>query len=129
MFVKINGMAKNITINEELYAEISEYCKYNKLSIKDFSEKALKNAIMIEKYGDIPFGTFEKVQTEKNTEHIVAVDPASEESKTVVTVIDTEDEKIVEQQEVKAEEEAEKIAEKYKEMPKPQQKPRVRRLK
>ena len=122
-------MAKNITINEELYTEISEYCKYNKLSIKDFSERALKNAIMIEKYGDIPFGTFEKVQTEKNTEHIVAVDTSSEESKTVVTVIDTEDEKIVEQQEVKSEEEAEKIVEKYKEMPKPQQKPRVRRLK
>lgn len=129
MFVKINKMAKTIAISDDLYNEISEYCKLNKVTVKDFSEKALKDTLMLEKYGDIPFGGFKELPKEKEPEHIVAVDPTSGESKTVVTVIDTKEEKIVEQQEVKTEEEVEKIVEKYEEKPKSQPKPRVRRLK
>ena len=122
-------MAKTVAINEDLYNEIYEYCKLNKITVKDFSEKALKDALMLEKYGDIPFGNFKETPKEKEPEHIVAVDPANDESKTVVTVIDTKEEKIVEQQEVKTEEEVKEIVEKYEEKPKPQPKPRVRRLK
>lgn len=129
MFVKINKMAKTIAINEDLYNEILEYCKLNKITIKDFSEKALKNSLMLEKYGDIPFGGFKELPKVKEPEHIVAVDPAIGEGKTILTVVDTKEEKIVEQQEVKTEQEVNEIIEKYEEQPKPQQKPRVRRLK
>lgn len=129
MFVKINKMAKTIAINEDLYNEILEYCKLNKITIKDFSEKALKNSLMLEKYGDIPFGGFKELPKVKEPEHIVAVDPAIGEGKTILTVVDTKEEKIIEQQEVKTEQEVNKIIEKYEEQPKPQQKPRVRRLK
>ena len=122
-------MAKSIVINDILHNEILEYCKLNKTTVKDFSEKALKNALMLEKYGDIPFGGFKQLPKEKEPEHIIAVDTASDESKTVVTVIDTQEEKIVEQQEVKTEKEVQEIVEKYEEKPKPQPKPRVRRLK
>ena len=122
-------MAKTIAINEDLYNEISEYCKLNKITIKDFSEKALKNSLMLEKYGDIPFGGFKEFPKVKEPEHIVAVDPAIDEGKTILTVVDTKEEKIVEQQEVKSEQEVNEIIKKYEEQPKPQQKPRVRRLK
>ena len=117
-------MAKTIAINEDLYNEMLEYCKLNKITIKDFSEKALKNSLMLEKYGDIPFGGFKEFPKVKEPEHIVAVD-----GKTILTVVDTKEEKIVEQQEVKTEQEVNEIIKKYEEQPKPQQKPRVRRLK
>lgn len=122
-------MAKTIAINEDLYNEILEYCKLNKITIKDFSEKALKSSLMLEKYGDIPFGGFKEFPKVKEPEHIVAVDPAIDEGKTILTVVDTKEEKIVEQQEVKSEQEVNEIIKKYEEQPKPQQKPRVRRLK
>ena len=122
-------MAKNIAIKEDLYNEILEYCKLNKITIKDFSEKALKNSLMLEKYGDIPFGGFKEFPKVKEPEHIVAVDPAIDEGKTVLTVVDTKEEKIVKQQEVKSEQEVNEVIKKYEEQPKPQQKPRVRRLK
>lgn len=116
-------MAKTIAINEDLYNEILEYCKLNKITIKDFSEKALKSSLMLEKYGDIPFGGFKEFPKVKEPEHIVAVDPAIDEGKTIFTVVDAKEEKIVEQQEVN------EVIKKYEEQPNPQQKPRVRRLK
>lgn len=122
-------MAKTIAINEDLYNEILEYCKLNKITIKDFSEKALKNSLMLEKYGDIPFGGFKEIPKAKEPEHIVAVDVAVDEGKTILTVVDTKEEKIVEHQEVKTEQEANEIIKKYEEQPKPERKPRVRRLK
>lgn len=122
-------MAKTIAINEDLYNEMLEYCKLNKITIKDFSEKALKNSLMLEKYGDIPFGGFKEIPKAKEPEHIVAVDVAVDEGKTILTVVDTKEEKIVEHQEVKTEQEANEIIKKYEEQPKPERKPRVRRLK
>ena len=122
-------MAKTIAINEDLYNEILEYCKLNKITIKDFSEKALKNSLMLEKYGDIPFGGFKEIPKAKEPEHIVAVDVAVDEGKTILTVVDTKEEKIVEHHEVKTEQEVNEIIKKYEEQPKPERKPRVRRLK
>lgn len=122
-------MAKTIAINEDIYNEILEYCKLNKITIKDFSEKALKSSLMLEKYGDIPFGGFKELPNAKEPEHIVAVDHAIDEGKTILTVVSTKEEKIVEQQEVKTGQEGNEIIKKYEEQPKPQIKPRVRRLK
>ena len=47
---------RNIKITDELYNEISEYCKLNSLQINEHAEELLKQALVSEKYGDIPFG-------------------------------------------------------------------------
>ena len=124
-------MAKTVAINEDLYNEISEYCKLNKITVKDFSEKALKDALMLEKYGDAPF--FNKSFVKIEPDYIVGIDVASGEDKTVVTTIDTKENTIVKVEEIKPEPQPEPKAEiehiQIKEEPKPAPKPRVRRLK
>lgn len=131
-------MAKSIVINDILHNEILEYCKLNKTTVKDFSEKALKNALMIEKYGDAPFlkdKWIEKDDSQFKTEHIT-IDTGSSESVSVITAIDTEENKIIDQQEVVTTEDVDNFIEKVemetkKEEQKPQQIPRarVRRIK
>ena len=44
-----------VEIDKRLYQEIKDYCKLNNLVIKDFVNKLLKKAFIIEKYGDRPF--------------------------------------------------------------------------
>lgn len=132
IIVKILKMVKTIAIDETLYDEISEYCKLNKLTIKDFSEKALKEALMLEKYGDAPF--FNKPFVKINPDYIVGVDAASGDVKTVITTIDTKENKIVKVEEIKPEpkiEESKPEVEhiKVEQKPATAPKPRVRRLK
>lgn len=46
-----------ITITDEnLYNDIVEYCKLNNEKINIFCQRILKEQLLIEKYGDIPFG-------------------------------------------------------------------------
>jgi hypothetical protein len=42
--------------DNELYRNISEYCKLNNLKINKFVTELLKKQFAIEMYGDIPFG-------------------------------------------------------------------------
>ena len=44
----------DIKINTKLYKDIDEYCKINKLILEDYINKLLKDAFMIDKYGNIP---------------------------------------------------------------------------
>lgn len=44
-----------IEIDKRLHQDIKEYCKLNGLVMKDFVNKLLKKAFMVEKYGDKPF--------------------------------------------------------------------------
>lgn len=44
-----------VEIDKKLYSDIKEYCKINNLIIKDFINKLLKQAFMVEKYGETPF--------------------------------------------------------------------------
>ena len=98
-----------VKINSSLYSEIKEYCSLNNLKINAFVNEMIKKQFSIEKFGDEPFFNY-------NKESHVAVDTAAEEeSKTIVTVIDTKTEEIVEQKEVKSEQEVEEITEKYQE--------------
>lgn len=55
---KNNNMSKHfITITDEnLYNDIVEYCKLNNEKINIFCQRILKEQLMIEKYGDTPFG-------------------------------------------------------------------------
>jgi hypothetical protein len=44
-----------IELDKKLHKDIKEYCQLNGLVMKDFVNKLLKKAFMIEKYGDKPF--------------------------------------------------------------------------
>lgn len=50
-------MAKHyITIEDDLYEDIANYCKLNNLKINSYCCNLLRNEHNINKYGDIPFG-------------------------------------------------------------------------
>jgi hypothetical protein len=44
-----------IELDKKLHKDIKEYCQLNGLIMKDFVNKLLKKAFMVEKYGDKPF--------------------------------------------------------------------------
>ena len=44
-----------IELDKKLHKDIKEYCQLNDLVMKDFVNKLLKKAFMVEKYGDKPF--------------------------------------------------------------------------
>jgi len=47
---------KNVKIKEDVFKKISDYCKSNNLKISDFCSEKLEKAILIEQYGETPFG-------------------------------------------------------------------------
>lgn len=47
--------------DDKLYNDIVEYCKLNKEKINDFCQRILKEQLLIEKYGDTPFGNVTNV--------------------------------------------------------------------
>ena len=51
-------MAKHsIAITDErLYNDIVEYCRLNNEKISNFCQRVLKEQLLVEKYGDTPFG-------------------------------------------------------------------------
>lgn len=56
----------NISVGENLYKDLKEYCELNSLKLNEFAESLLKNALMIEKYGDAPFFTAPKNEVINN---------------------------------------------------------------
>jgi hypothetical protein len=61
-----------ITIaDENLYNDIVEYCKLNNEKVNNFCQRILKEQLMIEKYGDTPFG---KVVQEVVTSPVIPED-------------------------------------------------------
>lgn len=46
-----------IELDKKLHKDIKEYCQLNGLVIKDFVNKLLKKAFMVEKYGERPFSS------------------------------------------------------------------------
>lgn len=46
-----------IELDKKLHKDIKEYCQLNGLVMKDFVNKLLKKAFMVEKYGDKPFSS------------------------------------------------------------------------
>ena len=59
-------MAHNISITDDnLYNQISKYCKENGLKLNVFCTNLLKSSFRTEQYGDIPFGKIKDSQ-EKN---------------------------------------------------------------
>lgn len=69
----------SVKIKDDLYKEISEYCKLNSLSIVEYVNEKLKNAIINEKYGDIPFGKLtHDIPPRPIAEEIIPVMPINE---------------------------------------------------
>lgn len=62
----IDMQKHTIRIDEDVYDEISEYCKLNGLNVSSFCNGILKNAIKVEKYGDIPFGKVKNITIQQN---------------------------------------------------------------
>ena len=54
------GKNNTISISAELYEKLSEYCKLNNCSIKEFAEKSIDKALTIEMYGNTPFTKYER---------------------------------------------------------------------
>ena len=59
-----------VQIEDELYNDIKEYCKLNKLKIGSYINKILKKSFLVEKYGDTPFTNFGKKMGIKTMESI-----------------------------------------------------------
>ena len=53
--------------DDKLFEEIVSYCKLNKISIKMFCTDMLRKQFLIEKFGDIPFGTLYSADEDKIT--------------------------------------------------------------
>lgn len=47
-----------ITINDSLYKELYEFCKLNNLKLTEFCNILLKKSLLIEKYGETPFVSY-----------------------------------------------------------------------
>jgi len=58
-------MSHNISITDDLYKDIKEYCELNGLKISNLCCDLLKKAINELKYGDIPFGVVEQLKDNK----------------------------------------------------------------
>ena len=51
-------MAKHsiVITDERLYNDLVEYCRLNNEKISNFCQRVLKEQLLVEKYGDTPFG-------------------------------------------------------------------------
>ena len=65
-----------IELEKKLHKDIKEYCQLNGLVMKDFVNKLLKKAFMVEKYGDKPFNyeNVTLVDNEKKQDEIIPED-------------------------------------------------------
>ncbi len=68
---------RNIKISDSLYNELSGYCKLNSLQINDYAEKLLKEALLKEKYGDIPFGVIGDEQINEQKSEQIKKEPGN----------------------------------------------------
>lgn len=96
---------KTIRVHEDVFNDISDYCKINGLKIVDFCSEKLKEAVLVEKYGDTPFGVMinkkqndtmtKKIEEIENKEPIVVVPTVKPIEEIVDGPVVTEDKQIV----------------------------------
>lgn len=72
--------------DDKLFEEIVAYCKLNNLQIKMFCTDMLRKQFLIEKFGDIPFGTLYENTDDKNitTAFIKHTDDGTDYEKTLM---------------------------------------------
>lgn len=70
-------MSHSITINDELYKELKEYCDLNNLKMSNLCGDLLKKGLNELKYGDIPFGIITKPTALPIKQELIPVQPMS----------------------------------------------------
>lgn len=53
-------MSHKIEINDKTYEDLKEFCTLNNLKIGQFADKLIRDGLMIEMYGDVPFTNYRK---------------------------------------------------------------------
>ena len=53
-------MPHKVEITDRTFEDLREYCKLNDLKIGQFADKLIREGLMIEMYGDVPFTNYRK---------------------------------------------------------------------
>ena len=53
-------MPHKIEISDKTYEDLREFCRLNDLKIGQFADKLIREGLMIEMYGDVPFTNYRK---------------------------------------------------------------------
>lgn len=57
-------MSHKVEIADRTFEDLREYCKLNDLKIGQFADKLIREGLMIEMYGDVPFTNYRKPASE-----------------------------------------------------------------
>lgn len=110
-----------ITIDDKIFKDISDYCEFNKISdVVTEINRILKVGFNIEKYGNIPFSKFKQVQEVQIEPVVEKVEVVKKETKRKTKKTETEEEpKIIETEIIEP-----KVVEQIEEIVKPIEKPK-----
>jgi hypothetical protein len=61
-------MQHKVEITDRTFEDLREYCKLNDLKIGQFADKLIREGLMIEMYGDVPFTNYRKPVQETTIE-------------------------------------------------------------
>lgn len=53
-------MPHKVEISDKTYEDLKEFCSLNDLKIGQFADKLIRDGLMIEMYGDVPFTNYKK---------------------------------------------------------------------
>lgn len=53
-------MSHKIEISDKTYEDLKEFCRLNSLKIGQYADKLIRDGLMIEMYGDVPFTNYRK---------------------------------------------------------------------
>ena len=79
--------------DDKLFEEIVSYCKLNKLSIKMFCTDMIRKQFLIEKFGDVPFGTLYSADEDKITTTAIVKKEDNDEDYERSTIIEIQSDK------------------------------------
>ena len=60
-------MPHKVEISDKTYEDLKEFCSLNNLKIGQFADKLIRDGLMIEMYGDVPFTNYRKPAQEITT--------------------------------------------------------------
>ena len=77
-------MSHKIEISDKTFEDLREFCKLNDLKIGQYADKLIREGLMIEMYGDVPFTNYRKPKREEIVELVRETEmessPINEES-------------------------------------------------
>lgn len=77
-------MSHKIEISDKTFEDLREFCKLNDLKIGQYADKLIREGLMIEMYGDVPFTNYRKPKREEIVELVREAEkessPINEES-------------------------------------------------